>query len=253
MLGVSTFSYCTSTSLTPPIRVPPRRTIPIRAAVQAQEIRVCTNRTCRRQGSMQILDTLSGLAPPDVSVKPCGCLGRCGSGPNLALLPDGLVVAHCATAARAAEILLRLRCGDEADDVDAHSRPSLEALALRKRAEAEIDKGNFSEAELLLSQALDLKPFGGTHVIYKSRSIARLGMGNHSGALEDATESLKLAPKFAEAYICQGDAFLAMDQFDAAGKSYSTCLQIEPSLCRSKSFKARIANLQEKLTSANIP
>lgn len=40
-----------------------------------------------------------------------------------------------------------------------------------------------------------------------------------------------------QAYICQGDAFLAMDQFDDAGKSYSTCLELDPSIRRSKSFR----------------
>lgn len=43
-----------------------------------------------------------------------------------------------------------------------------------------------------------------------------------------------------QAYICQGDAFLAMDNFDSAEISYSTALQIDPSLRRSKSFKVLI-------------
>lgn len=40
-----------------------------------------------------------------------------------------------------------------------------------------------------------------------------------------------------QAYICQGDAFLAMDQLDLAEKSYSIALEIDPSIRRSKSFK----------------
>lgn len=78
-------------------------------------------------------------------------------------------------------------------------------------------------------------------------------MGNYSGALEDATEALTFAPQYPEAYICQGDAFLVMDQFDSAEKSYLTSLQIDPSIRRSKSFKARIAKLEEKLAAANMP
>lgn len=78
-------------------------------------------------------------------------------------------------------------------------------------------------------------------------------MGNFSAALEDVREALELAPNYTEAYICQGDVFLAMDQYDAAEKSYSTCLQIDPSICRSKSFKTRIGRLQEKQTAANKP
>lgn len=118
------------------------------------EIRVCTNRTCRRQGSLQTLETLSGLAPPNVTVKSCGCLGRCGAGPNLAALRDDgggvILVGHCGTAARSAEIMMGLFCGHDSDDTAA--KTSLEALALRKRAETESEEGNFSQAELLLSR-----------------------------------------------------------------------------------------------------
>lgn len=46
---------------------------------------------------------------------------------------------------------------------------SLEALALRKRAECEVEDGNFSQADLLLSKAIELKPCGGIHIIFKDR------------------------------------------------------------------------------------
>ena len=118
---------------------------PKRSPVRAElELRVCVNRTCRRQGSLQTLETLSGIAPPDVTVKSCGCLGRCGAGPNLAALPAAVIVGNCGTAARAAEVMMSFVAGD--------AQGSLAALALRKRAEDELEKDNFSEAELLLSQ-----------------------------------------------------------------------------------------------------
>ncbi|XP_062026792.1 uncharacterized protein LOC133743067 [Rosa rugosa] len=212
---------------------------------EIQEIRVCTNRSCRRQGSMQTLETITALAPPTVAVKSCGCLSCCGNGPNLVALPAGTLVGHCGTRARAAEVLVAL-CGG-AWDSDAADK-SLEALALRNKAEIELNNNNnFSQAELFLSQAIELRPIGGIHITYKDRSVARLALGNHSGALEDAAQALALNPIYPEAYICQGDAFLAMSHFDSAQKSYLTALQIDPSIRRSKSFKARIANL-EKLT-----
>lgn len=114
---------------------------------ELKEVRVCTHRTCRKQGSLQTLETLCGLAPADVNVKTCGCLGRCGSGPNLALLPEGVIVSHIGTVARAARILC------DSDDL---LLKSLEALALRKRANSELDRGNYSEAEVLLTQVLSL-------------------------------------------------------------------------------------------------
>ncbi|KAJ7975347.1 Tetratricopeptide repeat-containing protein [Quillaja saponaria] len=225
-----------------------------RSGVQAevQEIRVCTNRTCRRQGSFQTLETLSGLAPPNVDVKSCGCLGRCGAGPNIAFLPERIIVGHCGTAARAAQVMVGLFSASEGTDSD-EVKKSLDALSLRKRAEIEFEKKNFDEAELLLSQAIELKPFGGFHIIYKCRSVVRLALGNNSGALEDAREALTLAPEYAEAYICEGNALVAMDQLDLAEKSYLTAIHIDPSIRHSKSFKVRITKLQDKLTTANIP
>lgn len=40
-----------------------------------------------------------------------------------------------------------------------------------------------------------------------------------------------------QAYVCQGDAFLAMDQLDLAEKSYLAALEIDLSIRYSKSFK----------------
>lgn len=133
---------------------PPHLRFPVKSEAQVEEIRVCTNRTCRRQGSMQTFHILTALAPPDVSVKSCGCLGRCGAGPNVALLPDGQIVGHCGTAAGAAELMVGLWHGGGVGDAcnKSKSKTSLDALALRMRAEALVDEGNFSEAERLLSQ-----------------------------------------------------------------------------------------------------
>ncbi|CAI8620027.1 unnamed protein product [Vicia faba] len=214
----------------------------VASAPSPKEIRVCTNRACRKQGSFQTLETLSGIAPPNVAVKSSGCLGKCGAGPNLVFLPDGIIVGHCGTAARCLEVMF---CGRD------NSKTSLDALALRKRADVEFDSKNFAEAELLLSQAIHFKPFGGLHVTFKCRSLVRLELGNYSGALQDANESLLLAPNYSEAYICQGDAFLAFNNFDLAEHSYLSALHIDPSIRRSKSFKARITKLQEKLARLN--
>lgn len=215
------------------------------------EIRVCTNRTCRKQGSLDTLQVLSGIAPPYVTVNSCGCLGHCGAGPNVVVLPDAVFVKHCGTASRAAEVMA-FACLGKRDDVEGESKKSLEALALRKRAEDEISNGNFSEAHSLLSQAIDLKPFGGVHIMLKDRSAAELAMENLADALEDAKEALTIAPKYPEGYICQGDALMAADQVDAAEKSYSMALELDPSIRRSKSFKARIAKLKEKLALSNL-
>ncbi|CAK7327909.1 unnamed protein product [Dovyalis caffra] len=232
----------------PPVSKRHRNRLTKAAAAETQEIRVCTNRSCRKQGSFQTLEIVTDLAPPDITVKSCGCLGRCGSGPNVAVLPQGIIVNHCGTTAKAAQFM-----ATAANVNDGDVSKSLEALALRKRAQAEIDLANFSKADELLSQAIDFKPFGGIHIMYKYRSRARLAMGNYSGALEDAREAIRLAPRYSEGYMCEGDALMAMEEYDAAEKSYSMCLQIDPSIRRSKSFKTRVEKLNEKLTAANMP
>ncbi|WOH03281.1 hypothetical protein DCAR_0622743 [Daucus carota subsp. sativus] len=206
-----------------------------------KEIRVCVNRICRRKGSMETLQVLTDLAPPDITIKSCGCLGKCGIGPNAVMLPGAVFVSHLGTPARAAA-LLSSTCGGELGSW----RKSLEALALKKRAEGEMEVANFSQAEVLLSQAIEIQPQGGIHVLYKDRAIARIAIGNVSDAIEDVKEALTLAPKYPEAYLIQGDAFLAIEQFDGAEESYSKALELDPSIRRSKSFKDRIAKLQEK-------
>ncbi|CAA0828532.1 tetratricopeptide repeat (TPR)-containing protein [Striga hermonthica] len=213
------------------------------------EIRVCTNRTCRKQGSLDVFQLLTGISPPSVTVKSCGCLARCGSGPNIVILPEGVLVGHCGTPRKAAEVMAAV-CGIE-DEGDVATK-CLEALALRKIAEDEAGRADFAKACDLLSQAIHLKPFGGLHILYKDRSAARLAMGDINGALEDSKEAMNLAPHYPEAYLCEGDVFFAMEQFDGAEESFSIALDLDPSIRRSKSFKTRIAKLREKLAPASM-
>lgn len=219
-------------------RIPYNNASEIKASA-AEEIRVCTNRTCRRQGSIETLQILSGIAPPNVAVNSCGCLGRCGAGPNAVVLPGGVFVRHCGTPSKAANLMISILGGFDGNEDD-KSKNCLESLALRTRAEDRMANGDFDEALVLLSQAIDLKPFGGLHIIYRSRSAAKLAVGNITGALEDAKEALAIAPKYPKAYICQGDALMSIGKLDAAKKSYSIALELDPSLRRSKSFKERI-------------
>eukprot|EP00793_Prasinoderma_coloniale_P006805 PRCOL_00001636-RA len=54
------------------------------------EVLVCTNKACKRQGSRDTLHWMQQMAPEGVSVSGCGCLGKCGAGPNTVVLPLGL-------------------------------------------------------------------------------------------------------------------------------------------------------------------
>jgi (2Fe-2S) ferredoxin len=51
-------------------------------------IRVCQNRTCRKQGAAKVLAAFEALPIPGVAIAGCGCLGQCGNGPMVLVLPE---------------------------------------------------------------------------------------------------------------------------------------------------------------------
>jgi (2Fe-2S) ferredoxin len=59
-----------------------------------RQVLVCQYRTCRKDGSAQILAELQYAAPPDVEVTACGCLGLCGSGPMVLVTPGNTYYWH---------------------------------------------------------------------------------------------------------------------------------------------------------------
>ncbi|KQJ85255.1 uncharacterized protein LOC100845358 [Brachypodium distachyon] len=222
------------------------------SAAEKVEVRVCTNRTCARQGAREVLAALAGLAPPPprVDVDSCGCLGRCGAGPNVAasLSSSGAaaVFGHVGTAARAAALLEHLLGAAEFD-----AAAGLVALAVREKAEAALGNGDAAEAEALFTESIGLNAPGGLHLVYGSRSKARLAMGDVAGALADAEEAIRIAPKFPQSRLSRGDVLFAMGDYHAAEDAYADALNLDPSIRRSKSFKARLGKLREKLVSVS--
>jgi (2Fe-2S) ferredoxin len=53
-------------------------------------ILVCQNRTCKRQGSLQVLAAFQFLNLEDVNITASGCLGQCGNGPMVLILPQNI-------------------------------------------------------------------------------------------------------------------------------------------------------------------
>ncbi|KAF7019520.1 hypothetical protein CFC21_032686 [Triticum aestivum] len=232
---------------------PPRRrgTAPPRAAAEAVEIRVCTNRTCARQGGREVLAALEGLSPPPprVDVASCGCLGRCGAGPNVGASVPGrgnAVFGHVGTAARAARLLEHLLGAAEFD-----AAAGLAALALREKAEAALAEGDAAQAEALFTESIAMDAPGGLHLAYGGRCKARLAIGDTAGALADADEATRIAPKFPQCHLLRGDALFAMGEYHSAEDAFARALDLDPSIRRSKSFKARLEKLREKLVSVS--
>ncbi len=51
-------------------------------------VRVCQHRTCKKQGAKEVLAAFAALPVADVTVTASGCLGQCGNGPMVLILPD---------------------------------------------------------------------------------------------------------------------------------------------------------------------
>ncbi|MDM9379327.1 (2Fe-2S) ferredoxin domain-containing protein [Chlorogloeopsis sp. ULAP01] len=51
-------------------------------------VRICQNRTCRKQGAAKVLAAFEAMSIPEVTVMGSSCLGQCGNGPMVLVLPD---------------------------------------------------------------------------------------------------------------------------------------------------------------------
>lgn len=51
-------------------------------------VQVCQHRTCRKQGAKEVLAVLQAFSLPNVTITASGCLGQCGNGPMLLVLPE---------------------------------------------------------------------------------------------------------------------------------------------------------------------
>ncbi len=49
---------------------------------------VCQQRTCRKQGAVNVLAALQRYVLPDVQIQASACLGQCGNGPMVRVLPE---------------------------------------------------------------------------------------------------------------------------------------------------------------------
>jgi (2Fe-2S) ferredoxin len=65
-------------------------------------VRVCQNRTCNKQGAKSVFAAFQALPVNDVTVTGSGCLGQCGNGPMVLILPD--LVWYCGV--QASEVAL---------------------------------------------------------------------------------------------------------------------------------------------------
>jgi len=54
----------------------------------SRQVIVCQNRTCRKQGSAKVLAAFQALPVPEVTIMGSSCLGECGNGPMVLVMPE---------------------------------------------------------------------------------------------------------------------------------------------------------------------
>ena len=54
----------------------------------SRQVLVCQNRTCRKQGAAKVLAAFQKLSGSEVAVVASSCLGQCGSGPMVLVMPE---------------------------------------------------------------------------------------------------------------------------------------------------------------------
>ncbi|GAQ79129.1 stress-induced-phosphoprotein 1 [Klebsormidium nitens] len=211
--------------------------------VNNTEILICTNRTCRKDGSLQTVQYFRDLAPPGVKIDTTGCIGKCGNGPNLVMLPSELIISHCNTASHVAR-LLALQCG--APDPETN----LKALNLKYQGNSAFEGGNPQRAEELYTEAIGLRPSGGLHLLYANRSAARVALGNFQGSLEDAQSAAKEAPDWAGAVMRQAEALTKLGDIQGAAATYRKAATMDSSLV--KKVQRRLKELERQCIESNV-
>ncbi|BDA51101.1 probable protein STIP1 homolog at C-terminar half [Coccomyxa sp. Obi] len=196
------------------------------------ELHICTNKTCKKQGSIEVLRFAQDLGVAELRVESTGCLGGCGSGPNMILQPGEVPLRHVSTPARMAEVL-RTFCDLDIPDV------LLKATELRLAGNAEARGGDLRRAVELYTQGIELRPPSGLHMLLSNRSGALLTLGDKSGALADANSAAMLAPPgFHTAYVRQVEACAALGRYREAAEALAAAAERDPSFAKTQEYKS---------------
>ena len=201
------------------------------------EVRICTNKVCFRQGAKQILQFGKDLALPGIEVTDCGCLGSCGAGPNIAVLPLRepsslpFLLHHMTTPAKLAEAF-RDVCGAQIDET------VLKCTELRLAGNSAARDNKLDRAIELYSQGIALEPHHGLHLLLANRSVARLSSGQAEKALEDAVAAVECCPpEFTTSGVRHADALFALGRYKESLAALRAAAERHPPYSRTQEFK----------------
>ena len=54
----------------------------------SKTVLICQGKTCRKGEAAKVLAAFQAIAPEDVEIIASGCMGQCGNGPMVVVLPD---------------------------------------------------------------------------------------------------------------------------------------------------------------------
>ncbi|MGK7897725.1 MAG: ferredoxin [Xenococcus sp. (in: cyanobacteria)] len=77
----------------------------------SRNVLVCQGNTCSLSDSAQVLVAFQVNSPLDIKVIGCGCLGQCGNGPMVLILPEKIWYSEVSYDVVAVIIEQHLRCG----------------------------------------------------------------------------------------------------------------------------------------------
>ncbi|WNZ22008.1 (2Fe-2S) ferredoxin domain-containing protein [Leptolyngbya sp. NK1-12] len=56
--------------------------------MSTKTVLICQNTTCRKAGAAKVLAAFQTEFSPNATIQGCACLGQCGNGPMVLVMPD---------------------------------------------------------------------------------------------------------------------------------------------------------------------
>ncbi|XP_049369790.1 hsp70-Hsp90 organizing protein 3-like [Solanum verrucosum] len=109
----------------------------------------------------------------------------------------------------------------------------------KSKGNAAFASGNFTDAVLHLTEAINLSP--NNHVLYSNRSAAYASLNKFSEALIDAEKTVELKPDWSKGYSRVGAAYLGLNNYNDAILAYRKGLKIDPN---NEVLKSRFSDAQ---------
>ena len=101
-----------------------------------------------------------------------------------------------------------------------------------KEGNGKTARNRYQEAVSDTDEALHLQPKGAKFrsAFYHTRGVAKVGLGDYNGAIEDFNESIRLNPKKAISYHDRGLAKEALGQHEAAKVDFQRAKELDPDI-----------------------